>query len=352
MHVAQQDTPDVMTTTVTPLAADAAQRLVQDRFGIEAVSATPLDSEKDQNFHVQARDGRAFVLKITNPAEDRAVTNLQTEAMLHAASSDAGVVVPEVFADVDGVREPVLTLGGNPPQVVRLLSYLPGIPLHLTTPGPAQRRALGEALGRLGLALRGFTHRAADHEMAWDLAHAARVRRHLVHVPDTERRALAERVLDAFEARVVPLRSSLRAQVVHGDFNPFNVLVLADDHDRIAGVIDFGDCVRTNLVNDLAIACAYHLEGEPRPFDFAAEIVGAYHAVTPLEPAELDVLPDLIGARLVMGVAINGWRAALQPENAAYILANNDRAWSGIERLVAVSPDDARHTFARAVGLE
>jgi Ser/Thr protein kinase RdoA (MazF antagonist) len=144
----------------------------------------------------------------------------------------------------------------------------------------------------------------------------------------------------------------MRAQIVHNDFNPYNILVEDKNHDVVAGVIDFGDCVHTQLINDLAIACAYHLEGAPQPLDFAAELAGAYHAILPLKPAEIDILFDLIAVRLVMGVCINGWRAALYPENAAYILSNNTKAWAGLERFASLPRQQAQKVLRAACGME
>jgi len=53
-----------------------------------------LDSERDQNFRLRSLSGREYVLKIANPDEDRAVTNLQTEALLHLAAADPDLPVP------------------------------------------------------------------------------------------------------------------------------------------------------------------------------------------------------------------------------------------------------------------
>ena len=49
----------------------------------------------------------------------------------------------------------------------------------------------------------------------------------------------------------------------------------------------------------------------------------------PLQAAELDILFDLIATRMVLTVAITGWRAARYPENAAYILRNNQQRLGG-----------------------
>ena len=56
-----------------------------------------LDSERDQNFRLRTTDGRDYVLKIANPAEERSVTNLQTEVLRHVASRDPSLPIPRIF---------------------------------------------------------------------------------------------------------------------------------------------------------------------------------------------------------------------------------------------------------------
>ncbi|WP_163066531.1 phosphotransferase, partial [Acinetobacter baumannii] len=71
------------------------------------------------------------------------------------------------------------------------------------------------------------------------------------------------------------------SQVVHNDFNPHNVLAGATDDDEIAGVIDFGDMVRSPLIQDLATACAYQLTPDGHPLRGVADMAQAFHAVYP-----------------------------------------------------------------------
>jgi len=342
---------EVLTTKVAPVSLADAERLAREHFGVSAV-ASRLDSERDQNFHLKAGDGEEYVMKIANPAEDRQVTNLQTQALLHIAAVDPGFPAPHVFPALRGELEPLIAPGNGAPQIVRLLSFMPGVPLYKVERTSAQRRNLGRCLARLDLALRGFFHPAAGHELLWDIKHASRMRQLLVHIQDGNKRALAERFLNNFEENALPVLPRLRAQVIHSDFHPDNILVDAGDPDAVAGVIDFGDCVHTPLINDLAIACSYHITDTPQPLDFAAELTGAYHKVLPLERAEADLLFDLIAARLVTGVAINGWRAVLYPENAEYIMSNNTQRWRALERFAGLSREQAQNILRRACNME
>ncbi|MBI1215496.1 MAG: phosphotransferase [Alphaproteobacteria bacterium] len=332
---------DVLTAKVASVSEAEALQVAQDVFDV-AGEITPLTSERDQNFRITSADGAGYVLKITNPAEDRSVTNMQTQALLHIASVDPGLPVPKVFPCRDGKSEPVVKLPDGTSRIVRLLSFMPGEMLNSVARTKAQRNDLGQTQARLDLALRGFFHPAAGHELLWDIKHSGKLRPLLEHIKDKERNALATKFLDGFERNALPVMPKLRGQVIHNDFQPWNVLVDAVDHDKVAGVIDFGDLVYAPMIDDLAVACAYHLGGAPEPLDFVAEIVAGYNAVLPLEDAETDILFDLIAARLVMTVAITGWRAALHPENATYILRNNPLSWEGLERFDKLGRQEAQ----------
>lgn len=334
---------EVLDAPPPPASADDAVVLAREHFGLEAV-AKPLTGERDRNFHLRATDGGEYVLKVVHPAEDPAVTDFQGQALLHLEQTDASLPVPRA-------RQPLAVrweVAGQPSRLVRVYSWLPGRPLHLAAPSPAQRHALGTLLARLGQALRGFSHPAQNHVLLWDIQHAARVRPLLAHLEDPAQRAVPERLLDVFEQQAVPVMQGLRKQVIHNDFNPHNVLADAVNDARIAGVIDFGDMVYAPLVQDLATACAYQVQPDGHPLDGPADVVAAFNAVCPLQPAELDILFDLLAVRAVISVAISGWRAKKQPENAPYILRNYPRAWAGMERLAAIPRDEARAIFHAA----
>ena len=78
----------------------------------------------------------------------------------------------------------------------------------------------------------------------------------------------------------------MRAQVVHNDLAPTNVLV--DDTLAVTGITDFGDMTHTALVCDLAVAAADVLSGRDDGMELAHEVVSGYHSITPLEPQEVE----------------------------------------------------------------
>jgi len=126
---------------------------------------------------------------------------------------------------------------------------------------------------------------------------------------------------------------------VHNDFSPDNTLISADGRS-VAGIIDFGDVTVTALVNDVAIAVANLLSDGADLLAPALDLIGGYHATTPLTAAELALLPDLILGRLVARILISEWRAERFPDNRAYVLRNTPRAWEHLHRLLSIPGED------------
>ena len=327
-----------------------AERLAVEHYGLTA-TVHRLDSERDQNFRLRSFDGCDYVLKIANPAEDRAVTNLQTEALLHLAAADPGLPVPRVFPALNGMSELDISFDDGSTRVVRLLSFLAGSPMHAVEASSVLRRSLGRCAARLARGLGDFSHCGAHHKLLWDLQHAAELRPLIEAVP-ADRRGLIEHVLGNFESHALPVLPDLPSQPVHNDLNPHNLVIDPRNHAEIAGIIDFGDLAHTARINDLAITAAYQVADIEDPLAPACEMIAAYHAVLPLEAAEFEVLFDLIVTRMAMTVIISSWRASLYPANRDYILRNNASAWARLRRMSALSRDRGRLQIQRACHVE
>jgi hydroxylysine kinase len=141
---------------------------------------------------------------------------------------------------------------------------------------------------------------------------------------------------------VLPRLDHLRAQLIHNDFNLYNVLVAADDPERVTGIIDFGDIIHAPLVGEVATGASYHMADTPDPLAAAAEFVGAYHAILPLLAEEQDILADLVTTRHLITVLISEWRSRRYPDNRAYIMRHNPAAWDALRLLADLSPQSAR----------
>jgi Ser/Thr protein kinase RdoA (MazF antagonist) len=344
---------EVLSEGSPALDIDWVRALAQDHYGLTG-ELVALTGERDRNYRLQsAADGARYMLKVSHPSESALVADFQTQALLHIAATDPRLPVQRIVSTLSGVPSFVADPGDGLPRVVRLFSYLPGLPMPDAPRSTAQRANLARTLARLDRGLQDFDHPAGVLDLPWDIQRADAVCGLLVHIADPQRRALAERALARFERDAKPVLPRLRAQPIHNDFNIYNVLVDPIDTDRIAGVLDFGDMVHAPLIDDLAVAASYQLgyEGDD-PLADIVPFVAAYHAVLPLQRAEIDLLFTLMTARLVMVVAISGWRASRYPENAAYVLRNNPLSWARLTACEQIGNDNATAALRCACGLD
>ena len=338
-------TPDVLEVPAPAHTPADAERIALEVFGIEG-SARALDSERDQNFHIVGDQGDGHVLKIANRAEDAAVLDLQNRALAHIARTDPDLRIPRIRATVTGaLQHPVETDCGH--EMVRMVTYLHGRSLGDVPHGEALLRGLGVAVARLGRALRGFFHSAAENRLLWDIKQAAPLLEHTRDIDDPQRRVLAERLLGRFVTEVESLLPGLRAQVIHADPNADNTLV-DPANEEIAGFIDFGDTVHSPLLYDLAVSLASVMLDKSDPIAAAEIVVAGYDMVTPLAEEELSILLDLVLTRLTMGVIISSWRVKQHPANRAYITAYDRPAWALLEALAGVDRQAVARRFRAA----
>jgi 4-aminobutyrate aminotransferase-like enzyme len=318
-------TESVLEAPPPRFTAEEIAAIAAELFGLRG-QASDLGSERDQTFLMD--DGAAGgVLKISNLGEGADVLDLEAKAIEHISRVDPDLPVARLRASD--------TYEGH---FVRLFERLSG---HEGGPELDDRALFdyGATHARLNLALRGFFHPAAGRNLLWHLQSTPALRPLASAIPDESRRRLVENVLDRFEERVAPRWPMLRAQVVHGDLNLDNVLL--DDRGRITAIVDFGDVAFSAQVADFAVGLASLLRGRPHDdlFRAARIAIDGYQSRIPLEPLELELLGNLVAARLAAIVTISAWRVERYPENAAYIQAWDDDSWKLLEQFDAFGYD-------------
>ena len=320
-------------------SAEEAAEIAANLFDLRG-DTVALGSERDQMFLIEDGDAGGGVLKISNLGEEPPVIELEEDALLHIARVD-----PEL--PIARQRGRATVDGADGPHFIRLFERARG---RVGGPdlGDDAVTAFAATHARLTLALRGFFHPAAGRDLLWNPAQTARLRPLAASIPDGGRRGIVERVVDRFEEQVLPRWAYLPAQVVHGDFTLDNVFL--DDHDRVAGIVDFGDMSFGARAGDFAIGLVSLLRGRPEDdvFRVARIAIDGYTSRIPLEDEELDLLGDLVAARLAALVTISAWRVERYPENAEYIQSWDTDSWALLEQFDSVGLDAvARELGAR-----
>lgn len=311
-----------------PVPIERAVALVRERYGFET-RAVRLTGERDENFKLSAPDGTEYVLKIANSAEEPAVTDLPTAALLHLEKIDPTFPCPRVVRERQGGTHVRFTDEAGDERTARILTYLPGRPLGTAARSQRRRAACGRIAARLTKALRNFEHPAAHRAIVWDVRHVAQVRRLLEQVPHFPCRQAAADLL----RRIVPTVESqvprLRQQFVHNDLNPLNVLVNPADEGQVTGIIDFGDITHTALIADVAVTAAELIPDDcrakiGRALASILDVAIAYHESVPLLQQELVMLGPLVAARLVTNVVVQEWHLHHNPSGGHYAALDPD----------------------------
>jgi 4-aminobutyrate aminotransferase-like enzyme/Ser/Thr protein kinase RdoA (MazF antagonist) len=331
-----------------PLTTDVAARIAREVYGL-AATIRVLPGEYDDNFHLQAADSRAFVLKLMHPAREESFVDMQCRAFTHLAGRAPHLALPRVTPTAKEELYTRITLEDETSRLVWMLSYLPGTMLAETKPHtPEMLQSLGRLLAEIDLALRDFVHPGAQRFLKWDLSRSNWARDYLAHIADPERRGLAKRFLNLFEEEAVPRFPLLRRSVIYGDANDHNALV--DLHTkRVVSVIDFGDMHEGFTVGEPAIAAAYAILGKDDPLAAAGSVLGGYHGILPLTEEEIAAFFALMGARLAVSVVNSAYRKSLVPDDP-YVTVSEAAAWAALERLAAIDSRTAQEYFRAAAG--
>jgi len=320
-----------------------AARLLFDLYCIKG-SLTRLATEKDDTFRVGSSDGRQYILKVSNPAEDPEEIALEIELMRHIRATDGTLPIPTVVPNQAGMNCSTIVDEVGQQRVMRLLTYLEGWPLDRTQSSVQEREKLGQVLARLRLATADFSHPRDSRVLAWDVRHVLGLRHLVVHVDGPDRQSSLFAGLDRI-ARLHERISRLRMQVVHNDFSKSNILVDHLHGEFVTGIIDFGDAVRTAIAVDVSTALQYQLPQDPiyndsDIFVHGRDLLRGYLSVTELTDEELALIPHLVMARVIARTIITTRRVQLFPENASYIFRNTEPGWVQLDWFLRRTTDE------------
>ncbi len=335
-----------------PFTAADGLRLVEDLYGIAGV-AQELESERDRNFLIATPTGERFVLKIAGRAEREETLDMQNRAIEHLAGEAPALALPRLRRTKAGAAIACTSAKDGMRHFVRMVSYIPGKLLAECSPHtPELLRSLGATLGALDRALQSFDHPAATRPLKWDLEQAGWIRDYLDYIEKAAHRARIEAILERFDREIAPALAHLRHSVIYNDANDRNVIVGEGDAwtRRVAGVIDFGDMVRTATVAEAAVAAAYAMMGKSDPIAAASHVIRGYHEVFPLSEEEIQLLFPLIETRLATTVTNSAYQRAAEPGND-YLTVSEAPAWRLLEQLQEISPRFALAAFRHACGL-
>jgi len=336
------------------LTVEDAARLASVLYGLEG-SVSALSSERDQNFFVEAADGRRIVLKVANASEDPGMLDAQRAVLAHLSTRFP--IAPTVVPTATGESVSTFATPDGRSHAVWAITFLDGKMLagqrRRTTP---MLENYGARIGELSRALADFDHPAVHRDFHWDLANGrVEITKHRALLDD-DLGVLIDVLMQRFDRHTAPLLPSLRTSVIHDDLHDHNVLVGGGDdlwtrNQQVVGVVDFGDMVFGWTIAELAVPCAYIALSAPDPLKAIAGIVRGCHAVFPLTEDELSALYGLIVMRLCMSACHAAHQRRANPEND-YLDVSQSAIRDTLPLLAAIPFNLARAVVRDACGLD
>jgi 4-aminobutyrate aminotransferase-like enzyme/Ser/Thr protein kinase RdoA (MazF antagonist) len=307
-----------------------------------------LESERDQNYHIQAKNGENYVLKLSNQDENPGVIDFQIKALTHIKEQDPALKVPRVLSTKEGTFSGMAKSSDGTEHIVHVLTYLPGITLAEVKQTKTLWKNMGAFLARLNISLRSFFHPHARHQLLWDITRCTDLRPYTIHIPDAATRQSIEQIFDHMAADVLPKLKTLRHQVIHNDANGMNSLTDPEQPDSIAGVFDFGDMIYGPLILEPILAPDLPMIHKDNYIEYLSALIAAYDNNLPLEEEEIDLVYDLTLARYAIFATIIALRRALNPDQPAYLPKEEKSCWKTISNFKAIKRSTVRDALRKA----
>ena len=336
-----------MNYTDIQISSEEATQILEEIYGIKA-RVKELPGEIDFNFFCQTAEDEKLVLKVSRPEEQEQFLDFQKCITEHLADN-AALNTSRIVRSQDGSLLPIYMDRQGMQRKVRVLSWIPGRLWSAVNPHNNKlRKSLGQQAGQLTAALIGFEHSYASRKLDWDIAQGLWVKDFLHLFSDKEKEIL-QVFIQQFAAGLESY-NTLRKSVVHNDVNDNNIIVTEDLlAPEVRAIIDYGDAVLTQSINDLAITCAYAAMGHEDPLDAVLPVIKGYHQFFQLEEKELENLYICIAMRLVISVCKSAINKDKEPENT-YLLISEKPAWSLLKKWVDISQNFAHYAFRFACG--
>ncbi len=329
------------------ISEEEAQKVADRYFDIQG-NAKALPGEIDFNFKITSEKG-SYILKISRPDQDLSFLDYQ-QAILGHLNGHSNVNAPEVIRTIDDKNTVEITDEHGNTRFCRMLTWMNGRLWSSVNPISVElRKSLGIKSAELASALIGFDHPHAHKSLEWDVAKSGWTTAYL-HLFSEE----DAKIVSIFQQRFTALSdvyNTLPKSVIHADINDNNILVSNDlINPNVCGIIDFGDAVFSQTINDLAVVLAYACMHQPDPLSAAQDVIRGYIKKKTLSENEIASLHTLTAMRLIITVTKSALNKKKEPENTYHQISEKP-AWDLLRKWIIIHPDFANYAFRKAAGL-
>ena len=311
---------------------------------------TPLEGEIDNNFQIQTTQGDKFLLKIYGSERNKQFLDFQEKLLLYLRNNYKDLVVPKIISTSNGHLSTFFVDEKGDKRNIMLISWIPGrVWNHVNPHTKKLRYKLGFTCGSISKALSNFDHKFAHRSFDWDIAQGLWTKEYLGLFKSNDKKLILG-MLEEFEG-IQPKYKKLKKSVVHNDANDFNCLVYGEVlNPEVVALIDYGDSIYTQVINDVAISCCYAIMDFEDPLEASLSILKGYHQAFPLEEDALAYLYICIGIRLIISVTKSRINKLKEPKNV-YLQVSDKSAWNLLKKWNSLDSQFAHFNFRKACGL-
>ena len=312
-------------------------------------SIKELVGEVDYNFKVESKCGKNYLLKISGPNFESDYIDFQIN-LLEYLNKNCEIEITKSELTIEGSRSCIVKDGLGRDRCVRLLSWVEGRLWSSVNPiNKSLRKELGYKAAILSNSLINFKHSFSKREIEWDISNSLWVEDHLDKFDTDQKKILKTFIIDF--KKNLPLYNDLTKSIIHNDINDNNIIVSNDLlNPSVKSIIDFGDSVYTQTINDLAVTCSYGIMNVNDPLAACCEIISGYNNISSITDNELKLLYNLIAMRLVISVTKSLINRFKEPDNK-YLLISEKSAWELLKKWVEVDSEFAYYSYRKACDL-
>tara|TARA_B100001248_G_scaffold103616_2_gene77211 strand:- start:2351 stop:5380 length:3030 start_codon:yes stop_codon:yes gene_type:complete len=333
----------------TKISIKEAKKILKSIYNIEG-EITSLNGEVDFNFRVITNKSKKYLLKISRPDYEQEYIDYQID-LLEYINQNSKIEIPKIIYTISNKKSSSFQDINGENRSVRLMSWIEGRLWSTTNPiKKSLRYELGFLSSQLTKSLKDFNHPYAHRSIKWDISKSLWVESHL-DIFDSKKAKVLKKFIRGFKNNL-RLYQKLEKSVIHNDINDNNIIVTHDFlNPEVKSIIDFGDSVYSQTINDLAITCSYGVMNHKDPLSGCLDIVKGYNENRKIKDEELKLLYNLIAMRLVISVTISSINRYKEPNNR-YLFISERAAWDLIYKWKEVNSEFAYYSFRRACSID
>ena len=314
------------------------ETLVFSNYGIK-IKATQIYGETDDNFKLQSKN-KSYFFKIYPKKTDPKFVEFQSQLLLNLntnkKTANNNLTLDEkcyaTFLDKE-----------NHIRYFRMNDWIQGRLWSSVNPiNSSLRKELGSESAKLIIKLNQTKLDYKRDDFDWDLSNYLWIERYYKKFDiGRKRKNIIKKLLENLKDNDSKYKR-LRKRLIHNDLNDNNIIVSEDlKNPKILGFIDFGDCIKSQLINELAITCTYGIINSLNPLNSACDIVKGFNQEIPVTEIEIEFLYDLILIRISISILKSALNEKYNPENNYLQVSKNDMLsvfdkWSKIDRELAL----------------